>query len=299
MLAIKLTLLWVTIVAQTLAFPDLIEQLTANGATQLVSLIDAAGLTDTLKSTGPYTIFAPVDAAFSKIPAADLNALKNDLQALKDTLLYHVVNGELFTFDLRSREHVASLNNHQIRIYNTNGHTYFNQALATKEEIQASNGVIYLIDEVLNTPEGTVWQILNNPDYNLTMFANTVKHAREDTRLNSTTSTIRYTVFAPTNEAFNNLPSTLLNRIQTSYARYIADYHTHRGTIHASSLGKDGSVTTMFTGHLIHVTHDPDTQEPLLNKLGHIVIQDIEADNGVVHVISHVLIPSTLAGIIG
>lgn len=65
-------------------------------------------------------------------------------------------------------------------------HSYFNQALAEKEEIQASNGVIYLVDEVLNTPEGTVWQILNNKDYNLTTFANVVLHARENTKLNST-----------------------------------------------------------------------------------------------------------------
>lgn len=63
---------------------------------------------------------------------------------------------------------------------------YFNEALVEKGDIQASNGVIYLVDEVLDVPEGTIWQILNNPDYELSIFANLTEKAQTVTRLNTT-----------------------------------------------------------------------------------------------------------------
>ena len=68
---------------------------------------------------GPYTIFAPTDAAFDKIPAADLQALTSDNSGLANALKYHVVNGEIFTFDLRTGQHLMSLNGHDIRVYSS------------------------------------------------------------------------------------------------------------------------------------------------------------------------------------
>ncbi|XP_045206841.2 transforming growth factor-beta-induced protein ig-h3-like [Mercenaria mercenaria] len=301
MIGLKTVFLFVNALAFSAALSNIVDSLTANNATTLVNLIDQAGLTDTLKNKGPFTIFAPTNAAIGKVPAADLQALSGDANALQNVLLYHVVNGDIFSWDLRTGERLTSLNNHTIRVYSSGGKHYFNQALAVVEEIQASNGVIYLIDEVLNVPEGTIWDILNNPDYNLTEFANAAQHARLDSMFKQVSSTSRYTVFAPMNSAFQSLPTSLVNKILSSitYGRYIVDYHTHRGTLHASSLAKDGSVSTLHTGHVITISHDANTGEPLLNKLAHVVIQDIEAENGVVHVITHVLIPSSLAGIVG
>ncbi|WAQ99268.1 Y1483-like protein, partial [Mya arenaria] len=159
-----------------------------HNVTSLLSLLDQAGLINTLKSggkrtsyrntkllcwrpSGPFTILAPTDAAFAKIPSADLQALTGDSNMLQNALKYHVLNGMIYDFDLRTGEHIASINGHQVRVYTSSqGKYFFNQAEVVGTEIQASNGVIFLIDEVLNVPEGTILDILKNPDYNLTHF---------------------------------------------------------------------------------------------------------------------------------
>jgi len=302
MVALRVSVLF-SLVAFSYAFPNIYDTLAADtNASTLVSAIDQAGLADTLKNKGPFTILAPINAAFSKIPKADLDALLADPSgALSNTLLYHVINGELFQWDFKSGEHVKSTNNHVIRIYTNGNGVYFNQAFVVKGEIQASNGVIYLIDEVLNAPEGTILQILGNPDYNISMFLSYVNKVHYDSMFNSTTSSTRYTVFAPTNEAFMSLPEAARLNIERSptYLRYLVQYHIHSGTLHSTSLTKDGSVSTLHNGHYIGLTHDSGTGEPLLNHIAHVNIADIEAENGVVHVISHVLIPSTVANIVG
>ncbi|XP_052791927.1 transforming growth factor-beta-induced protein ig-h3-like [Mya arenaria] len=273
-----------------------------HNVTSLLSLLDQAGLINTLKSGGPFTILAPTDAAFAKIPSADLQALTGDSNMLQNALKYHVLNGMIYDFDLRTGEHIASINGHQVRVYTSSqGKYFFNQAEVVGTEIQASNGVIFLIDEVLNVPEGTILDILKNPDYNLTQFANLVHRVGYDRLFDSVASNGRYTLFVPSDAAFAALPASFVSRLATSitYARYLTDYHTHVGTMHASSLAKDGHIVTKYRGHLIALTHDQDTGEALLNSVGHVTLADIEAENGIVHVISHVLIPSTLAPIVG
>ncbi|XP_052279561.1 periostin-like [Dreissena polymorpha] len=291
------------LVARGLALQNLVETLKANNATTLVSLIDQAGLTNTLAlGDGPFTILAPTDAAFAKIPAADLQSVTGDVKALTNILLYHVSNGETFLWDLKTGRFLTSLNGHMVRVYSTAGHhLYFNNAEAIKTEIQATNGVIYLIDEVLDVPEGTILQILKNPAYNLTQFAQLVHAAREDAIFNTSGGSQRLTVFVPNNDAFGALSPDFLHTASTYInARNLADYHTHVGTMHASSLsGKDGHITTKYSGHQITLTHDQGSGEPLLNKLARFTLTDIEAEDGVVHVISHVLIPSSLAPIVG
>ncbi|KAL4229897.1 hypothetical protein ACF0H5_010288 [Mactra antiquata] len=282
------------------AYPNIIDQLTANGATTLVSLIDQAGLTDTLKTAGPFTVIAPTNAAFQKVPQQDLAGLQSDMEALKDVLLFHVFNGETFSFDLKTGERATALNGHVIRIRSSSGQYYFNEAAVIQEDIQASNGVIFLVDEVLDVPEGTIWQILNNPDYHLSKFASITKFATRDSRLNSTATTTRYTVFAPSDDAFNKLPAADLNTLMNDLnnAKHISDYHTHRGILVAANL-QDGTISTMHTGQSIKLSHDQSTGEPRLNGKARVIIQDIQADNGYVHIISDVLIPPTVGGIIG
>jgi len=301
MAALLKAFLVLNLLASCLALQNLVDTLQASNASTLVSLIDQAGLTDTLKTGGPFTILAPTDAAFAKVPASDIQALNNDMNALANVLKYHVINGEIFTFDLRTGERLNTINGHTIRVYASLNEFFFNQATAVVTEIQASNGVIYLIDEVLDVPEGTILDVLNNPAYNLSSFAHIVHIAGMDRTFNTTTSATRYTVFAPSNAAFNNLPADLAHRIQgsTSYARIIAQYHAHKGTLHLKSFSGDGHITTLSPGHIINLSHDPASGEELLNKVAHLTLTDIEAENGVVHVISHVLIPSTLAGIVG
>ncbi|KAK3100441.1 hypothetical protein FSP39_020008 [Pinctada imbricata] len=293
----------VCIAAASAALPNLIDLAKQNNCSTLVSLIQQAGLTDVLSNQGPFTLLAPVDAAFAKLPADVVKGLTADTNALTGVLQYHVIKESIFTWDLQQGEVIPSLNDHSIRVYvgRTSNSIYFNQAKVIVSELQASNGVLYLIDEVLNVPEGTIDDIILNPDYDISGFMDFIKEARLTQTFNRTSGQ-RYTMFVPSNEALANADQNLMSSIKNSYsrARYLVDYHVHAGTLHAKSLSKDARLSTLYRGHYISVSHDTSNMT-LLNNVAKINIADIEAEDGVVHIISHVLIPSTLAsgGIVG
>ncbi|XP_052675650.1 periostin-like [Crassostrea angulata] len=297
-------------IAVSSAYPNLVDLAAANNATKLVALLNSAGLADILKdpSQGPFTLLAPSDAAFGKIPDSDLQALKADNAKLQEVLKYHVMKGEIFEWDLLNHEVISSLNGHSIRVYVRNSmagqSTYFNQAKVVISELQASNGVLYLIDEVLNMPEGTIDDILLNPDYNINSFMDFVKAAGLTQVFNRTTGN-RYTMFVPTNQALASMDQGFLTQIKNNRinARHLVDYHVHPGTLHAKSIVGPGRLSTMYRGHYINLSQDSNNNT-LLNNVASVVQADIEAEDGVVHIISHVLIPSTLSptgigGIVG
>ncbi|OWF45720.1 periostin-like isoform X2 [Mizuhopecten yessoensis] len=275
--------------------PNLVDLANANNATTLTQFLATAGLADVIRDQGPFTIIAPVDSAFAKIPsdvAANLTANPN---VLANILQYHVIKGEIFTFDLKSGEVLTSLNGHAIRVYMNGGQIFFNQAkVVSMDVLQGSNGVIYLVDEVLSVPEGTIDQILLNPDYNISEFLELVKVAHLEGVLNRTSGQ-RYTLFAPSNAAINSLDPSILQKIKSSYSltHRLVEYHLHRGTLHEKSLDHNGRITTAYSGHYISVTVGSDGVTKL-NNVATLQETDLEAEDGVVHVISHVLIPSSL-----
>lgn len=280
--------------------PNLIELAQANNGSTLVSLVQKAGLTDVLSTQGPFTLIVPTDDAFAKIPADVVANITANIDVLKNILQYHVANGEVFTFDLKTGQTFQSINGHTIRVYSSGSTIAFNQASVLNGDVlQASNGVIYLVDEVLNVPEGTIDQILMNPDYSISEFLELVKAAKLEAVLNRTSGQ-RYTVFAPSNTAIQSLDPSLLQRIKSSYtmARRIVEYHMHAGTVHQKSLDHTGRLTTLYTGHYINIDVGND-KVPKLNNVATVLQSDIEAEDGVVHVISHVLIPDTFASVVG
>lgn len=121
----------------------------------LVSLVKAAGLVETLSSTGPFTVFAPTNAAFSKVPKAILDKLGKNPEALKKVLTYHVVAGKVMAADvlkLKDGTKVKSVEGAEIRVGNKHGVTV-DKAKVIKTDIEASNGVIHVIDSVI-LPKG-------------------------------------------------------------------------------------------------------------------------------------------------
>lgn len=113
----------------------------------LVTALKAADLVNTLKGKGPYTVFAPTDDAFAKIPKADLDALLADKEKLTAVLTYHVVAGKVMAKDVKAGE-VATVNGKTIKI-STEGGVIVNTSKVTATDIKASNGVIHVIDTVL------------------------------------------------------------------------------------------------------------------------------------------------------
>ena len=118
----------------------------------LASLLGQAGLVDTLSGKGRYTVFAPTDAAFAKVPKATLKALAADKAKLRAVLLYHVVAGRLPAAKVTKLRSATTLNGATVRIRVSGGMVYVNGARVVKPNVSASNGVIHVINRVLIPP---------------------------------------------------------------------------------------------------------------------------------------------------
>jgi len=127
---------------------DIVDTAVAGGSFKtLATALQAAGLIDTLKGKGPFTVFAPTDDAFAKIPKADLEALLKDKAKLTAVLTYHVVAGKVMSKDIKSGK-VKTVQGTELTIATTGGVTV-NTAKVIKADVLADNGVIHAIDTVL------------------------------------------------------------------------------------------------------------------------------------------------------
>ncbi len=124
----------------------------ADDFTTLVSAVQAAGLVETLSGEGPFTVFAPSDAAFAKIPADTLNALIADKEALTAVLGLHVVPGKVMADDVVKLSRAETLSGETLDIAVMDGSVMVNGATVTATDIAASNGVIHVIDTVVLPP---------------------------------------------------------------------------------------------------------------------------------------------------
>jgi len=127
---------------------DIVDTAVAAGNFKtLASALTAAGLIDTLKGKGPFTVFAPTDAAFAKIPKADLDALLKDKAKLTAVLTYHVVPGKVMAADVKAGK-VKTVQGSELTISTTGG-VMVDKAKVTTTDIVANNGVIHVIDSVI------------------------------------------------------------------------------------------------------------------------------------------------------
>jgi uncharacterized surface protein with fasciclin (FAS1) repeats len=114
----------------------------------LATALQAAGLVDTLKGAGPFTVFAPTDEAFAKIPKADLDALLKDKARLTRVLTYHVVPGRVMAKDVAMLKEAKTVEGGVVRIDTSSG-VKVDGASVVKADVEASNGVIHVIDSVI------------------------------------------------------------------------------------------------------------------------------------------------------
>ena len=127
---------------------DIVETAVAAGNFKtLATALTAAGLVDTLKGKGPFTVFAPTDAAFAKIPKADLDALLKDKAKLTSVLTYHVVAGKVMAADVKAGK-VKTVQGSELTVSTTGG-VMVDKAKVTTTDIVANNGVIHVIDSVI------------------------------------------------------------------------------------------------------------------------------------------------------
>jgi uncharacterized surface protein with fasciclin (FAS1) repeats len=120
--------------------------------TTLVAAFQAAELVETLSGDGPFTVFAPTDDAFAKLPEGTVEGLLEDIPALTDILLYHVVSGEVLAEDVVMLEEAETLSGESVSIRVEDGNVYINDSMVVITDIMADNGVIHVIDTVLLPP---------------------------------------------------------------------------------------------------------------------------------------------------
>ncbi|MBV8887144.1 MAG: fasciclin domain-containing protein [Chroococcidiopsidaceae cyanobacterium CP_BM_RX_35] len=115
----------------------------------LVTAVKAAGLVDTLKQPGPFTVFAPTDDAFAKLPAGTVDSLLKDIPQLKKILTYHVVSGKVTAADVVKLTSANTVEGSSVNINASNGVVKVNAATVVTPDVTADNGVIHIIDSVL------------------------------------------------------------------------------------------------------------------------------------------------------
>jgi uncharacterized surface protein with fasciclin (FAS1) repeats len=123
----------------------------AGNFTTLVKAVEAAGLVDTLKGEGPFTVFAPTDEAFDQIPPEALTALLDDKEALTKVLTYHVVPGKVMAADVAGLTSAETVEGSEVAIDTSEG-VKIDEANVVQTDIETSNGVIHVIDAVIMPP---------------------------------------------------------------------------------------------------------------------------------------------------
>jgi transforming growth factor-beta-induced protein len=283
-----------------MASADIVDTAVANGSfTTLVAAVQAAGLVDTLKGEGPFTVFAPTDEAFAKLPAGTLEQLLANPEELKNILLYHVVPGKVMAADvltMNGQSADTALEGKQIGITIDGDKVMLNDsANVVATDVAASNGIIHVIDSVILPPADAAMAETDIVDTAVAdgRFTTLVAALQAAGLVDTLKGEGPFTVFAPTDEAFAKLPAGTIEALLKDIPQLtnILLYHVIPGNVMAADvLGLDGkSADTALEGAQIAIKVDGD--KVILNDNVQIIITDIQTANGVIHVIDAVLLP--------
>jgi transforming growth factor-beta-induced protein len=271
----------------------------------LVAAVTAAGLVDTLKGDGPFTVFAPTDAAFAKLPAGTVESLlkPENKKQLTDILTYHVVAGKVLAADVVKLTSAKTVQGEEVKITVKDGKVMVNDANVVATDVMASNGVIHVIDSVIMPPSMTMQaapQVLPTAPakpVNIVETAvaagnfKTLAAALEAAGLVNTLKGGKWTVFAPTDEAFAKLPAgtveELLKPENKNTLRDVLLYHVTRGALDAATVTKHSGIT-MANG--VRTAISAADGKAMINDAT-ITATDIKASNGIIHVIDTVILP--------
>lgn len=283
-----------TLVApQANAADDIVDTAVKAGSFKtLVAAVQAAGLVDTLKGNGPFTVFAPTDEAFAKLPKGTVESLvkpenKDKLVAI---LTYHVVAGKVSARDAFGVKSAETVNGQAISVNASLTGLKIDNANVVASDIQCSNGVIHVLDSVILPSSANIPETASNAGTFQTLLA----AAKAAGLVDALSSKGPLTVFAPTDEAFAALPkgtvANLLKPENKAQLAAILKYHVVSGRVFAADAIKAGMAKTL-QGQDVRVSYGADGVRINESK---VVTPDIEATNGVIHVIDAVMLPKKL-----
>lgn len=291
------------------ALPSIAEIAAADGRfSTLVAALDAAGLVETLSTEGEYTVFAPTDEAFAALPEGLVDALLADPQgALSDVLLYHVVGTVVPAETVVTLDSAITLNGEQISFTIVDGEVFLNEnAKVIITDIMASNGIIHVIDAVLIPQDLSALEPAESTTETTEEMPSIAEIAAGDEQFSTLVAALdaaglvdtfagegSFTVFAPTNDAFEALPEGTVESLLEDPEGSLTDiltYHVADGVLNAEDVVSLESAPTLL-GEDIKITVTDDG-ELILNDSIQVIMADIEASNGVIHVIDGVLLPT-------
>ncbi|TDE02355.1 fasciclin domain-containing protein [Flavobacterium hiemivividum] len=270
----------------------------------LVQALTKAELATTLQGSGPYTVFAPTNAAFTAFLATTPYATINDVPkaALTEILLNHVISGSIKSTALTTgyiktlaKGTASTTNNLSMFVNTAAGAVKLNGvATVTTADIMASNGVIHIVDKVIGLPT-IVTHATANP--NFTSLVGALTGAGQPDFVTILSGTGPFTVFAPTNDAFTSLNTELapggIAAVSAANLTKVLQYHVVSGNILAASLTEGQIVSTLqtpqtFTVELAGGAKIKDSR----GRISTIVATDVQCSNGVIHVLNKVLLPT-------
>ncbi len=268
---------------------DIVEAAAANpNLTTLVAAVQAAGLVDTLKGEGPFTVFAPTDFAFNQLGKATIDALLADPETLKSILLYHALPGKVYSGDAAMLTSAKTVNGAPIVITQRSGQLYINGARVTVANVQATNGVIHLIDTVITPPTmDIVDTAAANPQFK-TLVAAVQAAGLVDTLKGDGP----FTVFAPTDAAFNKLGKAAIDSLlaDPEALKSVLLYHAASGAVYSGDVAAKSSLETVNGADVVFTSR----YGSLYVNDARITTADILTTNGVIHVIDTVITPPTM-----
>lgn len=266
---------------------------TAVGAGQfntLVAALKAANLVDALRGAGPFTVFAPSDEAFAKLPKGTLESLLKPENAdqLRGILLYHVVPGNYVARDVTRSNTAATLNGQRLAFKVGGGSVMVDSAKVVKANIECANGVIHVIDTVVLPESASIVDVAKKAG----TFNTLLTAAKAAGLVETLGGKGPFTILAPTDEAFAKLPTgtveSLLKPENRDQLAAILKYHVVPGRVSAREAVTANMAKTLFGETVIFDLRDGQLTVNGVN----VVATDIDASNGMVHVINAVLMPA-------
>jgi transforming growth factor-beta-induced protein len=292
---------------------DIVDTAVANGSFgTLAAALNAAGLVETLKGKGPFTVFAPTDDAFKKLPAGVVDTLlkPENKAALTSVLTYHVVAGKVSAKAVVKLKSANTVNGAALPIVVSGGKVKVAGANVIKTDVGASNGVIHVIDTVMLPPgfqvpaapaptttaapaaAGTIVDVAVANGSFKTLAAALTAAGLVDTLKGAGP----FTVLAPTDAAFAKLPAgtveNLLKPENKAQLTSILTYHVVAGRVPASEVVKLTSAKTVNGADIKIAVVDGKVK---INDTTTVVTTDVAASNGIIHVIDTVLLPPAAA----
>ena len=275
--------------------PDIVGTAAADTRfTKLVSALTQAGLVETLKGAGPYTVFAPTDAAFDKLPAGLLDELlkTENKDFLAKILQYHVA-GKLITAPLINRmalpSDVPMLAGGKVKVDKSGNNVTINQATVSQADIFNLNGMVHVIDTVILPPLNLVETAITNVN-----FKTLVTALRAADLAATLQGTGPFTVFAPNDAAFAKLPpGTVDDLLKPENKGKLADIlksHVLSGSVASTDISKMDLPAQVDTLKPVKAIVDKDGNTIKVNGVT-VITPDVGASNGIIHVLDQVLMP--------